>query len=100
MAFWAIDNSMTIERFAHLFDRVPYRILDPGTPIALGVVPLVFSTLLFAVPLVRALLRPWRERRASEDRGRLPVLPGGGERGPPQKPLTHPGVPRARPPAP
>jgi hypothetical protein len=74
MGLWVLDHGMTLERFAHLFDRVPHPIVDSGVPIALGVVPVIFSTLLFAVPLVRAAVRPWRERRAAEERGRLAVL--------------------------
>jgi hypothetical protein len=74
MGFWAIGNGLTIERLSHLFDRVPYPIVDTGTPIALGVIPIIFSTLLFVVPLARALTRPLRKRRAVEEKARLAVL--------------------------
>jgi hypothetical protein len=74
MGIWAIDNGMTIERVSHLFDRVPHPVLDTGVPIVLGVVPLVFSALLFLVPIARAIARPWRRRMALEERGRLAVL--------------------------
>jgi hypothetical protein len=74
MGLWAIDNGMTLERVAHLFDRVPHALSDTGVPIALGVVPLVFSALLFLLPLGRAVLRPWRRRAALEEQGRLAVL--------------------------
>ena len=74
MGLWAVDNGMTIERVTHLFDRVPHPIVDTGVPIALGLVPLVFSALLFVVPVVRAVARPWRKRAALEERGRLAVL--------------------------
>jgi hypothetical protein len=74
MGLWALENGMTLERFAHLFDRVPHPIVDTGTPLALGLVPLIFSALLFALPAVRAAARPWRERRAADERGRLAVL--------------------------
>jgi hypothetical protein len=74
MGLWAIGNGMTLERVMHLFDRVPHAIHDTGTAIALGVVPLVFSTLLFFVPVVRAALRPLHVRAAAEERGRLAVL--------------------------
>lgn len=74
MSGWAIENGMTLSRVAHLFDRVPPLLVDPGTPIALGIVPLVFSTLLFVVPLARAVGRPRAIRKAAEDRGRLAVL--------------------------
>ncbi len=74
MGLWAVENGMTIERVSHLFDRIPYPIVDTGVPIVLGVVPLVFSALLFVVPAVRLFARPWRMRKASEERGRLAVL--------------------------
>jgi hypothetical protein len=74
MGWWCIENSMTIERAVHLFDRVPRPFIPDGTPIALGVVPLVFSALLFIVPAVRAALRPWKEKAALQERGRLAIL--------------------------
>jgi hypothetical protein len=74
MGIWAIENDMTIERAIHLFDKVPHVVVDTGLPIALGVVPLVFSALLFMLPLGRALLRPVRARKAAEEKGRLAVL--------------------------
>ena len=80
MGLWAIANHMTLERAVHLFDRVPHHVVAPpivydtGLPIALGVIPLVFSALLFVLPVVRAVARPWRERRAAEEKGRLAML--------------------------
>jgi hypothetical protein len=74
MGLWAIDNGMTLERVAHLFDRVPHPLVDSGVPIALGVVPLVFSAMLFLLPVGRALMRPWRRRTALQEQGRLAVL--------------------------
>jgi hypothetical protein len=74
MGLWAIENGMTLERVAHLFDRYPHPMHDTGMAIALGVVPFVFSTLLFALPLARAALRPLRARAANREKGRLAVL--------------------------
>jgi hypothetical protein len=74
MGLWSIENGMTLERVAHLFDRVPYVVHDTGIAIALGVVPFVFSTLLFALPLARIALRPLRVRAAAQEQGRLAVL--------------------------
>ena len=74
MGFWAIGNGLTIERVSHLFDRVPPPIIDTGLPIALGVVPLLFSALLFLVPVGRALVRPLKLRKQVEERGRLAIL--------------------------
>jgi len=74
MGGWAIENGMTIERITHLFDKVPYHLTDFGTPIALGVVPLVFSALLFLLPIGRAIARPAKVREAAQEKGRLAVL--------------------------
>jgi hypothetical protein len=74
MGFWAIGNGFTIERLSHLFDRFPQPIPDTGVPIALGVIPILFSTLMFVVPLGRALARPLRLRKVREEKGRLAVL--------------------------
>ncbi len=74
MGLWAIENNMTIERIAHLFDRVPHPIPYTGLPIALGALPLVFSALLFLLPVGRAAARPFAQRKAGEEKGRLAVL--------------------------
>jgi hypothetical protein len=74
MGVWAIANDMTIERATHLFDRVPYHVVGTGLPIGLGLIPLVFSALLFLLPVGRALVRPLRRRAAVEEKGRLAVL--------------------------
>ena len=75
MGFWVIENGMTLERITHLFDRVPPPMVDTGLPIALGVVPLVFSALLFVVPLGRArCFGPRSSAGWSPRRGRLAVL--------------------------
>jgi len=74
MGGWAIENGLTIERVSHLFDRVPYYVHDTGVPIVFGVIPVVFSLLLFAVPVIRVLRRPRRVKKDAEERGRLAVL--------------------------
>jgi hypothetical protein len=74
MGLWAIENNMTLERAIHLFDRLPHHVVDTGLPIALGVVPLVFSALLFLLPAGRALLRPLKVKAAAEEQGRVAVL--------------------------
>jgi len=74
MGGWAIEHGMTIERAVHLFDRVPHHIVDTGLPIALGLVPLVFSAFLFLLPMARAIARPGRVRAAQAEKGRLAVL--------------------------
>jgi hypothetical protein len=74
MGAWAIANDMTLERAIHLFDKVPYHVLGTGTPLALGLIPLVASALLFLLPLGRAVLRPLRLRDAAAEKGRLALL--------------------------
>jgi hypothetical protein len=74
MGFWAIGNGLTLERLSHLFDRIPQPIVDTGVPIALGVVPLLFSAFLFLIPIGRAVVRPLRQRQEQQERGRLAVL--------------------------
>jgi len=95
MGLWAIENGLTLERAAHLFDKVPHPIVDTGLPIVLGVVPLVFSALLFVVPIVRALTRPWAVRSAAEERGRLAVLREVLDRVGNRQPVTDRGVTEA-----
>jgi hypothetical protein len=75
MSLYAIDNGMTFDKIAMLLrgvriDRIP----DTGTAIALGVVPLVFSIALFAIPVGRALYRPIKERKVARENGRRGLL--------------------------
>lgn len=72
---WAIHNHLTLSNLALLFGpERPPSLPDAGVPIVLGVVPLVFSTLLFVLPVLRALYRGRQERRAADERARLGVL--------------------------
>jgi hypothetical protein len=95
MGWWSIANNMTIERASHLFDRHPVPILDTGTPIALGLVPLVFSALLFLLPIGRALARPAKVKAAAEEKGRLAVLREVTERVRHKQPVTDEAVTQA-----
>jgi hypothetical protein len=74
MGLWSVENGLTLERAAHLFDRVPYANVDTGVPLVLGVIPAVFSAMLFLLPVARAMARPIKLRRAKQERGRLAVL--------------------------
>lgn len=72
---WVMAHGLTLSNLALLFSKRPPPILpDDGLPLALGLVPFVFSLALFLLPLFRTLVRPLRERRASEERARLSVL--------------------------
>jgi hypothetical protein len=98
MGLWSIENGMTLERFAHLFDRVPHHppvIVAPGTPIVLGFIPFVLSALLFLLPIARAATRPWKVQGAKRERGRLAVLREVLDRVRAKQPVTDEGVAEA-----
>lgn len=72
---WVIGAGLTLDKIGLLLSGIPLAKLPiGGTPIALGVVPLVFSIALFALPLVRGLFRPWAARRVARENGRRAVL--------------------------
>jgi hypothetical protein len=74
-SIYVVANGLTFERMWAMFQGVPAIDLPPpGVPLALGLVPLVFSLLLFLLPLGRMLLRPLRKRRVDRENGRRAVL--------------------------
>jgi hypothetical protein len=74
-SLWALANHMTLSRVALLLQGVPWlKLPETGTAWALGVVPLVFSIALFALPLARALWQPIKARRAARENGRRAML--------------------------
>lgn len=75
-SLWVIGQGLTLHNLSRvLFERIPLEKLHfDGTPIALGVVPLIFSIALFALPLIRAAVRPLRQRRIARENGRRAVL--------------------------
>ena len=75
MSYAALSNGMTIEKILLLLNKVPLaKIPDTGTAVALGVVPLVFSIALFALPVVRALFRPLKAAKVAKENGRRGML--------------------------
>ncbi|MFT3771249.1 MAG: hypothetical protein QM820_38020 [Minicystis sp.] len=82
MSWYALSNHLTFDKIAWLVDVAQHRypiFLRPEAPpestaIALGVVPLVFSLALFAVPLVRMAIRPLKEKRIARENGRRAML--------------------------
>jgi hypothetical protein len=75
MSLVAIDLNLTLSKLPYLFGRIPIDALPyAGTPIALGVVPLVFSIALFALPLARAIAIPLKAKRLAREKGRLAIL--------------------------
>ncbi len=72
---WILERGLTIDNLRLALMGVPMTELPyDGTPMALGLVPLIFSVLLFAIPLVRAAWRPLEARRISRENGRRAVL--------------------------
>lgn len=76
-AWFALESGLTVANVIHLFERRPRGqppIFEPGLPIALGVVPLVFSIGVLALPLVRAALRGRQEKKIAREKARLAIL--------------------------
>jgi hypothetical protein len=75
MSLVAIDMNLTLSKLPYLFGRIPLDMLPyAGTPIALGVVPLVFSIALLFLPAARALAMPFEAKALAKEKGRLAVL--------------------------
>jgi hypothetical protein len=75
MSWWALGVGLTLEKLGLLLSRVPMEELPPGgTAVALGIVPLVFSLALFALPITRYLLRGFEARRIARENGRRALL--------------------------
>jgi hypothetical protein len=77
---WVLTHGLTISNlFTLLTTRVPKGappLVLPydGVPIALGVVPLVFSLALFVLPLARAVARTRKEKAVARENARLAIL--------------------------
>jgi hypothetical protein len=75
VSLWAIGANLTLEKISLLLQGIPFEKLPPGgTAMALGVIPLVFSIALFALPLVRALFAPLSRRKIAKENGRRALL--------------------------
>ncbi len=75
MSWWVLANGLTVERIVAILRKLPREHWPaPGMPIALGLVPLIFSIALFALPIGRALFRRREKRRAARENGRRAVL--------------------------
>lgn len=74
---WVMQNHLTFQKISLMIQGAPAKViraLPPEMPIALGLVPLVFSLALFALPIGRALIRPLRERANRRENGRRALL--------------------------
>lgn len=75
MGAFALSNGLTVTNVMALFSKHPPPVLpDHGTAIALGVVPLLFSALLFVLPIARAALLPGKRAQVAKENARLAVL--------------------------
>jgi hypothetical protein len=79
MSLFALKANLTIDRLIQIIENaraaipavpLPY----DGIPIALGVIPFVFSTLLFSLPVYRWATQGARERKATEENARRAIL--------------------------
>lgn len=80
MSLVVLEGNLTFARLWNIFmmARHPDLGIEPlgydGVPIVLGLVPLVFSVLLFLFPLGRSLFRPLEARAVARENGRLGLL--------------------------
>ena len=74
-SLWVMGQGLTLSNLALLFDpdRPPY-LPDDGIPLALGLIPFVFSVVVFALPALRALLRLHEQKKVDAENARLAVL--------------------------
>jgi hypothetical protein len=77
---WAIANGMTISNLftlltTHVPKGSPPLVLPyDGVPLVLGVVPLVFSLALFALPMVRGFAQLRAQKKVAQENARLAIL--------------------------
>jgi hypothetical protein len=72
---WVLLQGLTIDRLIGIFSGLrPEKLPPPGLPIALGVIPFIFSIALFLLPLGRLAFRSRREKKAGKERGRRAVM--------------------------
>ena len=81
MSLIAISNSWTIEKFRYIFavasSNIPPALLPPppeGTPWLLGWIPFIFSSLLFLIPLGRAMNRGNKKRSVDAKNGKRGLI--------------------------
>ncbi|MDP2341174.1 MAG: hypothetical protein Q8O67_09460 [Deltaproteobacteria bacterium] len=76
----ALQMNLTVERIFHMIEVAQSGVLDPpilpveGIPIVFGVIPLVFSLLLFAMPLFRRFRAAAKKEEADQQNAERAVL--------------------------
>ncbi len=77
-ASFVISHGLTIANLMALFERRPRGqppvFVENGMPIALGLVPLVFSLAVLALPAIRALFRARKQGEIAREKARLAIL--------------------------
>lgn len=77
---WALAKGMTVANLFLLLTTHPPKGAPPlvlpydGVPIVLGVIPLVFSIAIFALPLVRLLMRSRAAEKVAQENARLAIM--------------------------
>jgi hypothetical protein len=76
---YVVANGLTLERITAMIQRAGERFPEPlpppdGVPLVLGAIPLVFSTMLFVLPLARLLRRKSQAKKVGRENGWRGVL--------------------------
>ena len=77
---WVLSHGLTISNLytlltTHVPKGSPPLILpNDGVPIVLGIIPLLFSLALFALPMVRGLVQLRQQKKVAEENARLAIL--------------------------
>lgn len=81
MSLVAISNSWTIEKLKYIFyvssANLPPHLIPPppeGTPLLLGWIPLIFSSALFMIPVIRGLFRNQKKREIDAKNGKRGLI--------------------------
>lgn len=79
MSLFALQANLTIDRLLYWWQTkdIPVPVMPlpyDGVPLVLGLIPFVFSTLIFAMPIYRWATQASREKKAKQENGRKAVL--------------------------
>lgn len=96
MSTFILATDLTlVDLLIRLNKPVPPWLPTGGVPLVFGIVPLVLSLVVFAIPLVRAVARPWKNAQRARERGRLAMLREILERAPKAEPVDEDQLRRA-----